>query len=140
MTAIEWEAQRVAAAFGVREWGEDVWFMHSTASHFVGSKAGLEVVWRINPEGAAIYFRVGSGEIEDCIVAWRQTRWGITPSYVHGRYNEEMARGLFCLGYEDEDVFATLHISLSAHEQLELRLEMPREFWPLKWLEEIGGG
>ncbi|RYF51008.1 MAG: hypothetical protein EOO38_04295 [Cytophagaceae bacterium] len=47
----------------------------------------------------------------------------------------EMARVLFKLGHDlsfIEEHFDTL----SAHEQMELRLSMPREFWPQKWLDE----
>jgi hypothetical protein len=47
----------------------------------------------------------------------------------------EMARVLFKLGHDTS--FIEEHFdTLSAHEKLELRLSMPREFWPQKWLDE----
>ena len=49
---------------------------------------------------------------------------------------ELMKRGLYCLGFEDEEVFTQLNCSLTAHERLELRLSLPHEFWPQKWLDE----
>jgi hypothetical protein len=52
-----------------------------------------------------------------------------------GFYNEHMVKGLYRLGFEDESILTQLP-PLSAHEQLELRLSMPRKFWPKTWLEE----
>ncbi len=45
-----------------------------------------------------------------------------------------MARGLYRLGFDEPAILAQLP-QLSAHEKLELRLSMPREFWPQRWLE-----
>ena len=53
-------------------------------------------------------------------------------------YNEQMARGLYRLGIEDEEVLGRLNCPLTFHEQLELRHSMLREFWPAKWLDEPG--
>jgi hypothetical protein len=44
--------------------------------------------------------------------------------------------GLYRLGLDDENDPRATHCSLSAHEKLELRLSMPREFWPQKWIDE----
>ncbi|RYX82720.1 hypothetical protein EON83_18045 [bacterium] len=49
-------------------------------------------------------------------------------------YDHLIARAFYRLGFEDEIIFSTLP-ELSTHEKLELRLSMPREFWPQKWLE-----
>jgi len=51
-------------------------------------------------------------------------------------FDEYMVRGLYRLGVQD-DVLALLSYHLSAHEKLELRLSMPREFWPQKWVDEL---
>lgn len=133
---VEWEARRVAAAFGLGEWNEDVWYMHSHDSLFSGTRGELEVSWRISPQAVAVHLRVGHGQFEDCIVTWREFAWKLTASRLHQSYNEFMVRGLYCLGIEDEEVFSELNPSLSFHEKLELRLSLPREFWPAKWLDE----
>ncbi len=43
--------------------------------------------------------------------------------------HERMARGLYRLGIDDEDIVTQFNYSLSAHEKLELRLSLSREFW-----------
>jgi hypothetical protein len=52
------------------------------------------------------------------------------------QFHEFIARGLYRLGIEDEDILSQLNHPFTAHEKLELRLSMPREFWPQKWLDE----
>lgn len=49
-----------------------------------------------------------------------------------------MARALYRLGFEDGGVLRQLNSPLSNHEKMELRLSMPREFWPRQWVEEAG--
>ena len=51
------------------------------------------------------------------------------------RLSCEMARVLFKLVY-DVTLIENRFAILSAHEKLELRLSVPREFWPQKWLDE----
>lgn len=53
-----------------------------------------------------------------------------------GDNDKLLARGLYRLGFEDEDVLAKLNHPLSSHEKMELRLSLPREFWPKMWLAE----
>ncbi|RYX82402.1 hypothetical protein EON83_19510 [bacterium] len=108
--------------------------MNSTASLFSGTKADLEVVWRINPNGKVSHFRVGNGGIHDCMLTWRDTKWWVTTPRLHHEYSELMSRALFCLGIDDEEVLSKLNHPLSAHDQIELRLNFPREFWPTTWL------
>ena len=48
---------------------------------------------------------------------------------------ELMALGLYLLGVEEQEALSQI-FSLSAHEKLELRLSLPREFWPQTWLDE----
>jgi len=134
---MQWEARRVAAAFGLEAWGRDVWFMHSTATLFSGAQGEVEISWRINPQGTAIHLSVGSGDQNDCIVTLRETTWKVAAQRFQKDYAEVMARGLYCLGVEDEGVIAQLDSPLTAHEKLELRLSMPRELWPKTWLDEV---
>ena len=47
-----------------------------------------------------------------------------------------MARGIHRLGIEEEYVWGQLNVIFTAHEKMELRLSMPREFWPQKWMDE----
>ncbi|RYX80991.1 hypothetical protein EON83_26030 [bacterium] len=50
--------------------------------------------------------------------------------------NAILACGLYRLGIEEGEAWDELNLTLTAHEQLELRLGFPREFWPQKWLDE----
>ena len=56
--------------------------------------------------------------------------------YSHLDYDASLLRGLYRLGFEDEDALGELNASFSAHEKMELRLNFPREFWPKRWLDE----
>ncbi len=47
-----------------------------------------------------------------------------------------MARGLYCLGTDDSEALEQFYPAFSFHEKLELRLSLPREFWPQTWLDE----
>ncbi|BCM88420.1 hypothetical protein IAD21_00251 [Abditibacteriota bacterium] len=53
----------------------------------------------------------------------------------NSEFHDLFARVLYRLGFEEESVLSQLP-TLSMHEKLELRLSMPREFWPKQWLDE----
>jgi hypothetical protein len=56
-------------------------------------------------------------------------------SYWRSRTIDEQGRiGGIPLNFEDESVLSQLP-PLTAHEKLELRLSLPREFWPQKWAD-----
>jgi hypothetical protein len=63
-----------------------------------------------------------------------RNRWRLYGG-LSGKYNELAARGLCRLGFDDEDILRQLP-GITAHEQLELRRSMPREFWLQKWFDE----
>ncbi|RYX80949.1 hypothetical protein EON83_26435 [bacterium] len=48
----------------------------------------------------------------------------------------EMMVAIYKLGLDLEPLQRVFNLTLTYHEQLELRLSMPREFWPQKWLDE----
>lgn len=136
---IEQEVRRMAAAFGVTEWRDGL--------------LGYWEYWRrgLTEEGAWLQIEMednvakvchlvlgeydeGTGGFKDSCHVWTTEAIPATNSL----YNEQMVRGLYRLGIENEEIIHRLNYSLTAHEQLELRHSMPREFWPQRWLEELG--
>lgn len=137
---IEFECMRVAAAFVVEKWDlqkppplwyeyayeglNEVravpvrWYLDMTSTH----RVFVETVEVGKASGYSLFYQ---NEEEKEREAW--------PFAL--AFDEVMVRGLYCLGIEDEKVLAELP-QLSAHEKLELRLSMPHEFWPQKWLDE----
>lgn len=130
---IEWEARRVAAAFGA------ITMSSITDSSFECECVQSEIEFSVKPDGlSAIFLGVEpDGDIgvyrdsSSSLVRWEAYNFHI----MEGRPKIEMARGLYRLDFEDEDIFSQLP-ALSAHEKLELRLFLPREFWPQKWRDE----
>lgn len=146
---IEREAQRVAAAFGVDKW-EVTWCYEWW--EFIGVGYGQELVrWTIEISSACwIGSEVGPKEVEvSDRELWQHHRsscqivrdsdepdvWECNPLMP---FNKLMARAFYRLGFENEDVLAQLNYPLTAHEKLELRLSIPREFWPKTWIDEEG--
>ncbi|BCM92499.1 hypothetical protein IAD21_04379 [Abditibacteriota bacterium] len=135
---VERECERIAAAFGATSWTEGYKSIPGD-SYFDGSIRGIDVAWNIQWSNLQLTIvRAGKrdeeGEWEDwCDV---QNEGGIQwRCDFNPEYSEFFARALYRLGIEDEYVLSQLP-ELSAHEKLELRLSMPREFWPQKWLDE----
>ncbi|RYX81563.1 hypothetical protein EON83_23680 [bacterium] len=140
---IEWEARRVAAAFGVEtfECLRGPWGLK-----WSGLLGTMQVTWslrdkvvsyiELGPEGWGIELMLEPLEpFESGLTEWwfRPAKWD-TPEW-----NELAARGLYRLGFEAEETMFEVGVILSAfsaHKKLELRLSMPREFWPQKWLDE----
>ncbi|RYX82865.1 hypothetical protein EON83_17295 [bacterium] len=131
---VEHEAARVAVTFGVGEWKTTEY--PTAHRHFGwGSGARLPIDWIINFEEGVRLTVLSVGSFERCCqLAFYWGEWDIR---LNPKYDTAMARGLYCLGFEDEAILSQLP-PLSAHEKLELRLGMPREFWPQKWLDEAG--
>lgn len=123
---VEWEARRVAQAVGVEwydkmEWPEFVRYVGWIGCAKVAllmCKGGVPKRLNIGSHGTGCDFDFEYKLVED-----------------YGHSHELMARGLYCLGFEDESILSQLP-ELSAHERLELRLNFPREFWPQSWLDE----
>lgn len=124
-----WEAQRVAAAFGLDSFTVE---RTITSVHYEGWLGEVLVTWRLGDPNARVK-NICVGTRSYCGVflvngdwEWEQGHEGL----------DQMARGLYRLGIEDEEVLAHLNRPLSMHEKIELRLSMPREFWPKTWLAE----
>ena len=151
MKDVEWQARRVAAAFGVKEWrvegrtvvqddenGRRLW--EKRVWDFDSVVPDDRVSWCLDAtSGELCWIEIGVPNAICCSI-WRaymsQTRdkwkWGFSPE---PRYHELMARGLYCLGFDDPSVLAKLGYPLTGHEQIELRLSIPPQFWPQKWLK-----
>jgi hypothetical protein len=133
---VEWEAKRVAAAFGVEELSVSFTIVGVYAD-FEGYVRGTLVTWDIELD-TLILGGISIGRFPDDYsqVVYRikeGDQWVCESNSADG---ELMARGLYCLDIQDEGVLAELDSPLTAHEKLELKLSMPREFWPKTWLDE----
>lgn len=131
---IEWEARRVAAAFELTSWAETTSF-----NVWCGTCGGVEVVWMQETKDAELTFIQVGDRTGNCSLSREQV-----DSFLGGelwelrtdtRYDDFMARGFYRLGFGTPALTSQLP-ELSAHEKLELRLSMPREFWPKTWLDE----
>lgn len=135
---VEWEAGRVAAAFGLKE----VECEKGTKSNHYEEDITESIK-------LATYFNFISGMAGICIFESERVKCEVDYSdtdsewvCVHSgcdKLSEIMARGLYLLGIEDAGVLAELNYPLTAHEKLEVRHSLPREFWPQTWLDVEGG-
>lgn len=136
---VEWEARRVAAAFGIEEWDEceyrfDGLYLQCTAEREgvrircgVATRTGKMTTLDIEESGSSQNACKIRRHKEENKVFWSCSA---QPKFHNGNL---LACGLYRLGIEDADVCAMLNHPLSTHEKMELRLSMPREFWPQKW-------
>ncbi|BCM89073.1 hypothetical protein IAD21_00917 [Abditibacteriota bacterium] len=133
-STVEWEARRVAAAFGVEEWRTS--FNERRPGYCRSMDNDLrKVSWEIFDGPFIGHFSTWcEGEWVCVKFDFSERQWQID-DYSEGSF-ELMVRGLYCLGFEDEAILSQLP-ELSAHEKLELRLSLPREFWPESWKEEV---
>jgi hypothetical protein len=129
---VDWEARRVAAAFGLVEWDEQG---ESCGDLFSSSrKQDFEV--RCCIDNQARLFDLHIENVDDPTTIYcdveLQPEFYCVPCFGNPSYNELMARGLYRLGFDDPALSSQLP-ELNAHEKLELRLSMPCEFWPKTW-------
>ncbi len=131
---LEWEMRRIAAAFGMPNCESGMQMVHNNGHiFFFKSELSLEVH---SHDYVIDTLQVGRRQGEYCEV-WRNddtNDWCIVGEPQN--MCNLMARALYCLGFEDEEVFAELKCSLSAHDKMEFRLSMPHDFWPQKWQDE----
>lgn len=131
---VEWEAKRVAAAFGVQEWDEQV----KTREDFVSivSNSDFSFVCCIDNQACITSLTIEDAQdvTVSCHVNFLPEGYCL-PCLEVPSYNERMVRGLYRLGLEEPSLIAELP-TLSAHEKLELSLSLPREFWPKAWIEK----
>jgi hypothetical protein len=131
----EFLTRRIAAAFGVEEWEHIAGEFRPLHFKARTSDPRIYIRWEMYGEPIAFESALLSFGEESCCVqydahyrAWTIDNEGKIPL-------ELMAKSLYRLGFENENVSSQLP-ELSAHQKLELRLSLPREFWPPKWLEE----
>ncbi len=156
---VEWEARRVATAFDIETFGPVLLFIPrpSDESNYRGNSGDITVSWRVDKRTLALSFinlACWSGyESEEVTLHYHpsiltipggwEMEWEEIPSTLHSHFRAMLARhlahSLYRLGFEDQGVLRELNHPLSAHEKLELRLSMPREFWPQRWLDEEKG-
>ncbi|RYZ80870.1 MAG: hypothetical protein EOP04_25050 [Proteobacteria bacterium] len=135
--AVRRESCRVAAAFGVKFFGPLALNpdKRKIDHHFKGQVSQqVEIVWILDLPSAQwtnLFIFTGEGKGYSSIC---RTKRELT--HVQPQHYEIMARALYRLGVEDEAELTKLEWPLSAHEKSELRLSLPREFWPQKWLDE----
>lgn len=107
-----------------------------------GTPRSVFIDWCIEREGAQLCgITVGADEATCLELVFVESKGWRFENYAMGEvdpvYSQMMARGLYRLGFEDQSVWSQLPF-LCAHEKLELRLSLPREFWPKPWLDEEG--
>ncbi|RYX83241.1 hypothetical protein EON83_15345 [bacterium] len=138
----ELEARRVAAAFGLRRCStlkiEDILMIEGIGDQRIHVEAHIVILsneWRFlairNLEEPDEECRISWGRLDDSTPPTWGYAYSLAPTCI-----EPMVRGLYCLGVEDkeEQLLLSINSPLSAHEKLELRLSMPREFWPQSWM------
>ena len=124
---VKWEAMRVAAAFGVGEY-----------SLVVDRPESVEYLG-YDAQGLLIEFSFWPQLQKERLISVENAFWdeaddSAHPSESNPAYNEALARGLYRLSVS-EHALSQLP-TLSAHEQMEARLSLPREFWPPQWEKE----
>lgn len=135
---IHQQSRRIAVAFGLETWSVG-WDEGEACFRGVAEEA--TVVWKLDGRGGSLCsVSVGSGS-KRCVVSlerdleWGGPPWGSAWEFEpQQEFHHLMARGLYCLGFEDACITAQLPV-LTLHEQIECMLAMPREFWPATWLE-----
>lgn len=137
---VEWEARRVAAAFGAESFTASRY--NSTLTDFHASYKGICLWWSLDSRREKTMLRVldikkGNQRCQVSVTnvlgsLVEEDRWMLIDQ---GVFREEMACWLYRLGFEEQSVLSQLPM-LTMHEKIELRLSLPPKFWPKKWLEE----
>lgn len=125
---IEWEARRVAIAFVVEEWE---CFCVDSTWHCIGKAGTKRIEWQFCGEPLRLTSLAISQKGRRRTLAYFLPHFGMRS----GDNDTLLARGLYCLGVQAQEIPQHFPVP-SAHEKLELRLAMPREFWPKEWLDE----
>lgn len=137
---MQFEARRVAAAFGVERWEDCFADIHRLGleGYSYSSESGLE--WGVSangPDYITVHWQNGGAEIwfdKGTITSIELKEHIELEEHVDRHW---LARGLYQLGFENEGLLILLP-ALTTHEKAELRLNFPREFWPQKWIDEDG--
>ncbi|RYF52072.1 MAG: hypothetical protein EOO38_01430 [Cytophagaceae bacterium] len=137
---VQWEARRVAAAFGVESFTASGG--HATLTNFYASEGEVSLWWALDSRREKTMLRVldittGNQRCQVSVTKVlgnvnEEDKWVLIDQ---GVLREEMAGWLYCLGFDDENVLSRLP-ALTMHEKMELRLSISREFWSQKWRDE----
>lgn len=124
---VEWEMRRVAVAFGMQEWTH---YYANPVWHCTGRADKKQFAWQLSAQTLKLTSLSIAEKGARTTLAYFLPDLGMRS----GSNNALMSRGLYCLGIETENTSVQLP-TLSAHEKMELRLSMPHEFWPQKWID-----
>ncbi|RYX83330.1 hypothetical protein EON83_15010 [bacterium] len=134
----EWEVRRVVTAFQAKNYVfSPHYYLESAVQFEVPLESEVTLYMKLSPDPVVTVVSVQlvcGGELL-FMNRTEKGRWDKGCSRLNSIHQSRMARGFYCLGIEDEGTCEQLP-PLSAHEKLELRLSLPREFWPQKWLDE----
>lgn len=134
--------RRVAAAFGIEQLKAG-WEDAEQIGYF-GWNGGILFGLELTHEGELSHLWVGDSERKfssdiyfDTTEYSEEKEWWCSP---HPKYDWLMACACYRLGLEGENIQSQLP-TLSAHEKLELRLSLPREFSPKSgWMRNSSSG
>lgn len=128
------ECKRLAASFGIDCWGMKKQEFEGDIVTFGGyTKTGVCIEWYFGDSGRP-------GGIETLWVAGDWALYWSGDDRGSWNYDERcwhpdiVARGLYCLGFDEAGLRAKVKYSLKDQEKSRLRHAMPCEFWPPKWL------
>ncbi len=131
---LDFTSRRVCAAFGIKNFELQLGLDWVDGQGTIRSQL---VSWRMRAgRGELVGLHWGQPWTEFSGFETGQGKWQYHVSLKSSEEGGRIARALYCLGQGTDDVLARLNYSLSAHEKLELRLSLPREFWPKTWLDE----
>lgn len=151
--AIHWEARRVAEAFGIKDWSSVPVVGSATRFGFTGECGGIDgedgsrqeeaggqvgvaLLWMVAPGVRVDYLCLGDSLADqECSLLYDRTldRWKLCSQLRHAHL---LACGLYCLGIVADTLAVEFDLELSLEQKEQLRLTLPREFWPKAWLEE----
>lgn len=137
------EARRIAAAFGLESFKRDT---DRTAYIFIGQLFdSLSIRFLVNSatlqlEWIAVNHIKRRGQWHDEVFCWFTFTDGELTVDVVDFNSPHLAAalvaGIYRLGFDKDEVWGELRVSLTAHEKLELRRDFPREYWPQNWIDE----
>lgn len=152
---IEWEARRHAVAFGLsdcdavgcddEEGGQRLSFQVKTEGLWI--ECWFELDDEQNVWGLLIDDYGGGPFMEDDMFARLmsfddevvcESHLPLSKKNKGDEVVSRLLKAVYLLGHPISAFESKLGLTLSHHEKLELRLSMPREFWPKTWRDEDG--
>lgn len=132
------EALRVAAAFGVKTFEKeelpayDAIRENRVVCHYKGLSGTVLIEWVLDKRSGRLE-SIEIGAYDACyLMRLSHNKWRYR---AHAVFSQQLVTGLYSMGFDEPEALQQLP-QLTAHEQLECRLALPRELWPQKWLEQ----